>query len=218
MSSSSERPGGEDPCFGHVLVDGHPVDCEAARDVARFREAERRRLYTLRTQIPINDHHRRSQAIAAGLTALIGPSGGRNVALYWPIRGEPDLRPWMRDAHGAGTRILLPVVEAKDQPLAFHHWEPGCSMSRGIWGIPVPDGTDPGRPDIVVAPLVGVDEAGFRLGNGGGYYDRTVVRIEPRPMLIGVGYAFCRMATIFPMPWDVPMDRVILEDTQPDRP
>lgn len=204
--------GGEDPCLAHRLVDGHPVDCETARDVARFRRAERQRLYALRKAVTVDERRSRADAIAAGLHRAAGDPGGRTVAVYWPIRGEPDLRPWMRDAHTAGARILLPVVEEQGQPLTFRHWQPDTRMTRGVWNIPVPDGTPVGCPDTVVVPLLGVDAACYRLGNGGGYYDRTLVRIEPRPRIIGVGFAFSAIATIFPMPWDVPMDTVVLDD------
>ena len=209
-------PGGEDPCFGHRLVDGHLVDCETARDVARFRKAERERLYALRRAMAVGDREACGRAITEGLGRTLGPIADRTVAVYWPIRGEPDLRPWMREIHEAGASVLLPVVETRDAPLTFRRWEPGCRMVRGLWDIPVPDGTDAARPEIVVVPLVGVDAESYRLGNGGGYYDRTLVRIEPRPQIVGIGYAFSRMPTIFPMPWDVPMDTVILDDTQSD--
>lgn len=205
-------PGGEDPCFSHRLVDGHPVDCETARDVARFRKAERERLYAFRRTMPVSDREARAQTIADGLRRTLGPLSGRAIAVYWPIRGEPDLRPWMREIHEAGATVLLPVVETRGQPLAFRRWAPGCPMVRGIWDIPVPDGTEAARPNVVVAPLVGVDAACYRLGNGGGYYDRTLVRIEPRPQVIGIGYAACSLPTIFPMAWDVPMDVVVLDD------
>ena len=205
-------PGGEAACFAERLVDGHLVDRETARDVGRFRKAERQRLYALRQSMEVGDRDARSRAIADGLRRTLGPLAGRTVAAYWPIRGEPDLRPWMREIHEAGAAVLLPVVERTVQPLVFRRWTPGCPMARGVWNIPVPDGTEAGTPDIVIAPLVGVDADGYRLGNGGGYYDRTLVRIEPRPWIVGVGYAACRLPTIFPMPWDVPMDAVVLDD------
>ncbi|MDF1793790.1 MAG: 5-formyltetrahydrofolate cyclo-ligase [Thalassobaculaceae bacterium] len=209
---SEPTPGGEDPCFSHTLVDGHPVDCETARDVARFRRAERQRLYAMRKAIPVASRRSSTQILSAGLRQAVGNFAGRNVAVYWPIRGEPDLRQWMADAHEMEARILLPVVEAKGRPLVFRRWQPGCRMTRGIWNIPVPKSTEADVPDVVVAPLVGVDRACYRLGNGGGYYDRTLVRIEPQPLIIGVGFAACTIETIFPMPWDVPMDVVVLDD------
>lgn len=85
-------------------------------------------------------------------------------------------------------------------------------MERGIWNIPVPASGRRAHPDIVVSPLLGVDKACFRLGNGGGYYDRTLAALDPQPQVIGVGFPDCRMPTIFPMPWDIAMDVVVLAD------
>ncbi|SFQ04179.1 5-formyltetrahydrofolate cyclo-ligase [Tranquillimonas alkanivorans] len=203
--------GGSEPCLGHLLVDGHPVDPQTVRDVARFRRAERARLLQARTR-PVAEARKAADVLEDALAGLVAPAPGQRIAVYWPIRGEPDLRGWMREAHEAGARVLLPVVVRKDAPLAFRRWTPGCRMERGLWNIPVPAEGESEHPDTVIAPLVGVDEALFRLGNGGGYYDRTLVRLEPRPHVIGVGFAECRLRTIFPMPWDVPMNVVILSD------
>ena len=66
--------------------------------------------------------------------------------------------------------------------------------------------------NIVIAPLVGVDEGLYRLGNGAGYYDRTLALLDPQPRIVGVGLSACRLPTIYPMPWDVPMSEVLLSD------
>lgn len=116
----------------------------------------------------------------------------------------------MPSAHERGAQILLPVVVGKNQPLEFHEWTPGCQIARGVRNILVPESGTALVPDTVIMPLVGVDEACFRLGNGGGYYDRPLVAMQPRPRTIGIGLAGCRLKTIFPMPWDVPMDEVLL--------
>jgi 5,10-methenyltetrahydrofolate synthetase len=134
------------------------------------------------------------------------------IAVYWPIRGEPDLRGWMERAHAAGATALLPVVVKKSAPLIFRNWSPGCAMDRGAWNIPVPAEGRTITPDVVVSPLLGVDDACFRLGNGGGYYDRTLAEMDPLPRVIGVGFPDCRIPTIFPMPWDIPMQVVVLAD------
>ncbi len=76
----------------------------------------------------------------------------------------------------------------------------------------MPLGTVAVTPDIVISPLLGVDDALYRLGNGGGYYDRTLARLTGPRLVVGVGHGVARMATIFPMPWDVPMDVVLLGD------
>ncbi|WP_299656751.1 5-formyltetrahydrofolate cyclo-ligase [uncultured Jannaschia sp.] len=199
-------------CLAHRLVDGHPVDLNTARDVSRFRRAERARLMEARRRISLIDRAAMNDMLVRALDELMTPRPGLRIAAYWPIRGEPDLRGWMARAHTAGATILLPVVVEKDAPLAFRAWSPGCAMERGIWHIPVPRDGSEMRPDVVISPLVGVDEGCFRLGNGGGYYDRTLARLEPLPQIIGIGWPDCAIPTIFPMPWDVPMDHVLLAD------
>ncbi len=203
---------GDAPCFAHTLIGGHPVDARTARDVARFRKAERERLYAERRAVPSDLRAELTAAICQQLDRLLREVSGQRIAAYWPIRGEPDLRVWMTKAHERGAVIGLPVVIERAAPLEFHEWKPRCKMTRGDWNIPVPVERNPITPDIVVAPLVGVDESGYRLGNGGGYYDRTLAAQNPKPIVIGVGFGFCRMKSIYPMPWDIQMDRVILSD------
>ena len=204
--------GGEKVCYLDDIVAGHPVDRETRRDVARFRKSERERLYGLRKALSAADNQAQATQIAAALDALLEDMNGRIIAVYWPIRGEMDLRDWMVRAHQRGARIALPVVVEKAAPLAFHRWEPGAQMTRGIWNIPVPAEARPTVPDVVISPLVGVDAQNFRLGNGGGYYDRTLAALPKKPFVIGVGHHFCRIETIFPQPWDVAMDQVIIAD------
>jgi 5,10-methenyltetrahydrofolate synthetase len=199
------------PCFAHLLVDGHPIDPDTARDVARFRRAERTRLIAARA-ISSTEREEGTAVLIEGLRGIVALRPGLTIAVYWPIRGEPDLRSWMSNAHAAGARIVLPVVVEEHTPLEFRTWTPDCRMVRGFWNILVPADGEPASPDLVIAPLVGVDDALYRLGNGGGYYDRTLASIDPPPRSIGVGFAGCTVPTIYPMPWDVPMDDVLLSD------
>ena len=207
-----DRDPGGSSASSHLIVGGHRVDPQAAREVAVFRKAERARLMNLRRSIPASDRASMTATLARSLDALVAPGEADRIAVYWPIRGEPDLRGWISRAHAAGATILLPVVTAKAAPLIFREWGPGRAMERGFWNIPVPADGRIMSPNIVVSPLLGVDDACFRLGNGGGYYDRTLAGLAPPPRVIGVGFADCRMPTIFPMPWDVPMDVVVLAD------
>ena len=206
---------GEAPCFQHLLVGGHPVDPDPLRDVTRFRRAERQRLYEVRKSFSLEQRGAATQAIIRDLEPVAGPLKGRRIAVYWPMLGEPDLRPWMKEAHRQGAQILLPEVVVKKQPLQFRQWQPGARMARGIWNIPVPADGAVGTPDLVISPLVGVDDQCFRLGNGGGYYDMTLAGFSPRPHIIGIGLPGCAIPTIFPMPWDIPMDVVVLGDGAP---
>jgi 5,10-methenyltetrahydrofolate synthetase len=209
--TEDDRPG-DDPCFAHHLVGGHVVDAATWRDVSRFRKAERARLYAARRALSQAEQQAQAARVMAALTEEIGPPEGRSIAGYWPIRGEMDLRPWLGDMAARGAQIALPVVIAKGAPVAFHRWQPGAAMMRGVWNIPVPAAPEPVQPDIVIVPLLGVDAAGCRLGNGGGYYDMTLAALDPRPRIIGVGQGFCTLPTIFPQPWDVPMEVVLLGD------
>lgn len=211
MATDEPDRGGTSPCFADTLIGGHPVDPQTARDVARFRRSQRQRLLQDR-KMATNERTSATMALIDELARIVSPAQGMRISVYWPIRGEPDLRAWMTRAHGAGAQILLPVVIEKNKPLAFQTWTPDCRMERGLWNIPVPADGKTEQPDIVIAPLLGADTALYRLGNGGGYYDRTLATLTPPPRVIGIGFAGCLLPSIFPMPWDIPMDEILLSD------
>jgi 5-formyltetrahydrofolate cyclo-ligase len=90
-------------------------------------------------------------------------------------------------------------------------------MTRGVWNIPIPAEGQAVDPDVLIAPLVGFDSAKYRLGYGGGFYDRTIASRPTKPLVIGVGFAFARLATIYPQAHDVPMDIIVTEEgVRPD--
>ena len=206
-----ETPGST-VCLAHMLVDGHVIDPQTWKDVSTFRKSERKRLYAARQSQSTDERRSASTAISARLDEMLDDVTGRTIAAYWPIRGEVNLHPWMAAVSARGAQICLPVVVEKNQPVEFHRWRPGSALAKGFWNIPVPAEPDAVIPDVVIVPLLGVDESGYRLGNGGGYYDRTLVRLGGEVLIIGVGQAFARMKTIFPMPWDIPMHMVVLGD------
>jgi 5,10-methenyltetrahydrofolate synthetase len=192
------------------------VDPEQARDVARWRRAERIRLLAARDALSVEARRAAGEALCTRVRAVIdahlGPLAGRTVAGYWPIKGEPDLRPLLAALDAAGAVVALPVVETRAAPLIFRRWAPGAPMVRGIWNIPVPPPDAPAViPDLALAPLVGWDAAGYRLGYGGGYFDRTLAALRPRPFTIGVGFASAELPTIFPQPHDIPLDAIVTE-------
>lgn len=208
------------PCLaGEIAPDYFDLlatDPEQARDVARWRQAERIRLRAMRDALSVADRQGLSAALAGQLRQFLRErfegAAGMVLSAYWPIKGEPDLRALMAELHAEGVIIALPVVEEKARPLVFRRWQPGQHMIRGIWGIPVPPpDAEPLTPDVALAPVVGWDSAGFRLGYGGGYFDRTLAKLAPRPFTIGMGLQAARLATIFPQPHDIPLDVILTE-------
>ncbi|RWA64339.1 5-formyltetrahydrofolate cyclo-ligase [Mesorhizobium sp.] len=201
------------PCFMHELDPEFRVPLTDWSDVRRWRKAERERLISARLAVTADARAAMSTRIAEGLDALVGDIGGRMVSLYWPFRGEPDLRPWMASINERGGRTALPVVIEKGQPLVFRAYRPGDRLEKGVWNIPIPAEGDPVLPDIVISPIVGIDPGKYRLGYGGGFFDRTLAAMPFRPLVIGVGYELQRIPTIYPQPHDIPMSEVVTEAT-----
>jgi 5,10-methenyltetrahydrofolate synthetase len=105
----------------------------------------------------------------------------------------------------------LPVVVAKARPLEFREWCPAAVTSRGAFGLPVPVGTPALAPEAVLVPPVGFDARGYRLGYGGGFFDRTLAAAPTRPLAIGLAREASRMETIRPQAHDIPMDFIVTE-------
>ncbi len=219
MAKSSEQGPGipaSSPCMLHELgPDGAPpdgsecVDPVQARDVANWRKAARERLLRERSAFSEDYRSRQAVEIERALEAILADLPPVSLSLYWPIRGEPDLRAWMGKLAANGVRIALPVAVALGQPLLFRVWQPRARLARGLWKIPYPaDGAEL-IPDVVIAPLVGFDQACYRLGYGGGFFDRTLAKLAPKPLAIGVGYPSAVLQTIFPQPHDIPMDWIV---------
>lgn len=209
------------PCLAGEIApdyfDPMAVDPQQARDVARWRKAERARLRAERLARSVEDRTAVAAALARHLRTVLATrfDGGQDrvVSAYWPIKGEPDLRPLMADLHAQGVTIALPLVEHKAAPLVFRCWTPETAMIRGDWNIPVPPPeAEALTPDITLAPLVGWDSDGFRLGYGGGYFDRTLAALTPRPFTIGTGLHSARLATIFPQPHDIRLDVILTQE------
>jgi len=215
----SSCEGGSSPCLMYELgSDGTSLaDPQQARDVARWRKVERERLLALRLALSAESRAAQTVAITADLDLLTPPEEPQIVSVYWPIRGEPDLRPWMHARSERGTRIALPVALSHGQPLTFREWRPGARLAHGLGRIPYPaDGLEL-TPTVVLAPVLGFDPQGYRLGYGGGFFDRTLAVLRPRPLVIGVGYSCAAIKTIFPQPCDIPMDWIVTGTCPPIR-
>jgi 5,10-methenyltetrahydrofolate synthetase len=134
------------------------------------------------------------------------------VAFCWPIQNEYDARHLIRRLRGEGATAALPVVLAAKAPLVFREWHPGAEMAVGKLDIPYPKSGVELVPNTVLLPMNGFDRQGYRLGYGGGFFDRTLQALkEHRPAVIGVAFELAATETIHPQPWDIPMDYVVTE-------
>ncbi len=180
-------------------------------EVRVFRKAKRAELLERRAALSFYDRQRYAESLTAHLLTAVDLNAYPVLGFYWPIRGELDLRDFARRHVEAGHVAGLPVVVTKGAPVEFWRWQPGASLRRGHWNIPVPVEAHPVLPDVLLIPLVGYDTAGYRLGYGGGYYDRTLALRQPRPLTIGVGFDDAALETIYPQPHDIPMDLIVTE-------
>lgn len=138
----------------------------------------------------------------------------KTIGAYWPIKGEfdplPALYRWS-EAHPE-RRIGLPVVDKEHGTLRFHVWYPGCPMEEDATGIPKPKDTEAFQPQLMILPCVGYGPCGLRLGYGGGFMDRTLAQLEPRPATAGVGFAHGFLPLLKAEPTDVPVDAMLTEE------
>jgi 5-formyltetrahydrofolate cyclo-ligase len=142
------------------------------------------------------------------------------IGAYWPIKGEFDPLPalfrWQEagmeeDAAAASRRrrIGLPVINKIDKTLTFHTWYPGCPMEEDAYGIPKPKDTEVIQPTLLFVPCVGYGLGGYRLGYGGGFYDRTLAALRPKPFTVGLGYTNGFLPDLEPEPHDQPLDAIL---------
>jgi 5-formyltetrahydrofolate cyclo-ligase len=178
--------------------------------VKAWRRAKRERLIAWRMGLPPAVRRAAGERIAAGIHEVLAGRPGI-LGVYWPFRAEFDPRPLIDAVTAAGRVVALPVVIDKKGPLEYRAWAPGEPLTAGVWDIPIPEKRDIVIPAAVLAPLVGFDGACYRLGYGGGYFDRTLASLTPRPLAIGVGFAAQEIATIHPQPFDIAMDVVVTE-------
>ncbi|WP_417727702.1 5-formyltetrahydrofolate cyclo-ligase [Roseovarius sp.] len=161
--------------------------------MARWRKAERTRLRDARLALSAAERKEINEALAVHLRQVLkdrfGGVRGMTFSAYSPIKGEPDLRPLMAELHKAGVTIALPLVETRAVPLTFRRWTPEIRAVRGDWNIPV-------TPDIALAPLLGWTADRYRLGYSGGYFDRTLATLSPKPFVTGIGIKAAHLAII----------------------
>jgi 5-formyltetrahydrofolate cyclo-ligase len=180
-------------------------------DSAAFRSLLRREKIAARMALPDDEHGQASASIERRLETLLANRPPQVVAFCWPLRKEFDCRPLVERLLSRGWRAAQPVVIAPAAPMVFRPWTPATPMTEDRHGIPIPAGDTTVAPDVVLLPLVAFDAQGYRIGYGGGYFDRTLVALSPRPFAVGVGFELARVESVRPEPHDVRLDAIVTE-------
>jgi 5-formyltetrahydrofolate cyclo-ligase len=175
-----------------------PVRAQWRRDLRAAREA-------------LADRPEREARLVARVEQWLKTVDVSRLAFFWPTRGEPDLAPvvarWLRA--DPSRRAALPVIEG--ELLRFAPWSPGAALISGPFDVQIPDTTERIDPQLLLIPCVGMDRLRYRLGYGGGYYDRTLAVMSPRPITAGVGFDCARIDSIDPKPHDLQLDVAMTE-------
>ena len=182
---------------------------EPNEDNTAWRRALRREMVARRAALSKAAHDGLSGRIVEHLVAALPVP--RVVAFCWPIKHEPDVRAVVERWTALGAVAVLPVVVAEDAPLAFRVWTAETPLAPDRYGIPTPVAGDFVLPDLILLPLNGFDGAGYRLGYGGGYFDRTLAALSPRPLAVGVGFEINCLESIRPESHDQRLDWIVTE-------
>ena len=184
------------------------------------KKALRQQLVEARLAMP--DRHQRALELQNVMRIWLVGRPDTVIGAYWPIKGEfdplPALHRWKEDGelleHSQRRRIGLPVVDKVHKTLVFHAWYPGCRMEEDAYGIPKPKDTEVIVPTLLFVPCVGYGPGGYRLGYGGGFYDRTLATLQPRPFTVGLGYTNAFLPEFEPEAHDMPLDAILNENGQ----
>jgi 5,10-methenyltetrahydrofolate synthetase len=181
-------------------------------DSGDARKLQRERVLGLRNRLPNRDACEAAlcRRVAQWLTA----AEVRVVGVYWPVRGEPDLRGTVAEWLAGDARRVAALPRIAGPALEFHQWTPEAMMQAGAFGIPVPAHGRVVQPDCLLIPCVGFDNARFRLGYGGGFYDRTYATLVPWPLAVGIAFEATRVDSIDPQPHDMKLDVVLTDAGQ----
>ncbi len=174
---------------------------------------------TLRRQLQAErqsliDRHQRAMHLQEVLRVWLMERDDKAIGAYWPIKGEFDALPALfRWTEADEERCIgLPLTDKATKQLSYRMWFPGCEMEEDAYGIPKPKDTPEFHPTLLLVPCVGFGPKGVRLGYGGGFYDRTLATLQPRPFTVGLAYSFGFLPWLEAEAHDVPLDAVLTED------
>ena len=191
------------------------MDTSKEKRAQEQKKALRQELITQRLNLP--DRRQRELLLQQVMRSWLIARTDAVIGAYWPIKGEfdplPALYRWKEDGElldqPQPRRIGLPVIDKVHKTLTFHAWYPGCPMEEDAYGIPKPKDTELIVPTLLFVPCVGYGPGGYRLGYGGGFYDRTLRTLEPQPFTVGLGFANAFLLEFEPEPHDVPLDAIL---------
>ncbi len=179
---------------------------------SRDKKMLRRQLQAERQSL-LDRHQRAVQLQETLLVWLIGRQE-HSIGAYWPIKGEFDALPALYRWSEAqpGRRLGLPVIDRETKQLRFHVWFPGCPMEEDAYGIPKPKDTESFHPQLLLVPCVGYGPQGLRLGYGGGFYDRTLAALTPKPATVGLAYSHGYLPWLQAEAHDMALDTMLTEE------
>ncbi|MGE5339000.1 MAG: 5-formyltetrahydrofolate cyclo-ligase [Gemmatimonadota bacterium] len=165
----------------------------------------------LAKRMDMEDRAERERVLVNRVSRWLHTMPVKRLAFFWPIRGEPSLAQlitaWL--AEDSTRQAALPIVVG--ELLEFAPWTPSTPMEPGAYGIQVPASKLRMKPQVLLIPCLGIDENRYRLGYGGGFYDRTLARISPRPVAVGIAFDCARLPSIKPQPHDIRLDLALTE-------
>ena len=161
-------------------------------------------------------HPQAGLALMQHFKGAIQAPAGAAISGFWPMGDEIDISPLLSQLHGGGHPIGLPVVVGKGQPLIFRTWHPGLALVAGGFKTEVPPPSAPELvPEVLIVPLLAFDSEGYRLGYGGGFYDRTLEKLRKargkRPLAVGVAFSAQHVARVPRDHYDQPLDWIVTE-------
>lgn len=169
----------------------------------------------LETRLQAASEPAHSAPLGARMLDALKHYGVASVGFYWPLAGEFDARPAISLWLGASEArtASLPIIKERGVPLEFHAWSPTTPMKIGHHRIAEPTSGQVVIPELLLVPCVGFDADGYRLGYGGGYYDRTLAAWPGarKPVTVGIAYEACRTDALRREAHDIPLDLIVTE-------